>query len=241
MANDSSVVIFAAHGAVSGKGDLVSKASLGSYNILMPVKSGDQLCLTAHNMVVGTLIRASNFSNAGDVESLRQELFHIEDLPSTTSVAAKYTREIQHNQHDLGSFGGRKSLSSELETAKKTATDGKQAWELLEHRVCHAMELLDAPSALVPSKIWSTSYTQQILEAPNASKWSEKLVIHVNYSKLMQQVKVLKQDASVSRELITYSNVEDHFDTPIPAVSTKIAKDHVILYDVERSWSCEFF
>lgn len=233
--NDSAVVIFAAHGRMSGRGELVSPELLGEYNVLLPVKSGDNLCLTGHNFIVSTLVRASSIADADDSTPLLRELEHIKDLPSTTSVSNHHTQAIDHGKHNIGSVSGRKDLSSEIETAKTRATDGKDAWELLEHTLCHAAELLDSPKAFLPSKMLHLHYTRKELDAPENSKWYDKITIHVNHTKLIQQVKTLQKHLSSDGKFITYNNITDPDNMPIFTVSTQITKDHVLYITLRDS------
>ncbi len=51
------VFLLVGHGSVSAKKTIID---VGNYNVILPVKIGDKLCLTAHNMIVYNLTSTNN-------------------------------------------------------------------------------------------------------------------------------------------------------------------------------------
>lgn len=154
MPNSAPVILLVGHGSVSSKKVVVD---VGNYNVILPVKVGDKLCLTAHNMIV------FNLTSTNTSDELFYELKKLENLPSTTSVAKTNTKLLNKNFNvNLGDHLIRGQLEKLLKETEIEAFDSQKAWELLEHKISPALEILNTDKAYIPIR-FNKSYQKFVL------------------------------------------------------------------------------
>lgn len=106
------------HGSVSAKKTVIN---IDNFNVILPVKVGDKLCLTAHNMIV------YNLTSTNNPDELLYELNKIKSLPSTTSVSKANTKSLNQNfNKDLGNHLIRKEIEQLLKNAEIEAFDSQK-------------------------------------------------------------------------------------------------------------------
>ena len=184
---------------------------VGNYNVILPSKAGDKICLTAHNMIV------CNLTSSKTSDELFYELKKLEDLPSTTSVSKDNIKALQQNLNiDLSDHIIREQLEKLLKEAEVEALDSQKAWELLEHQISPALEILNTGKAFIPTKFnysyqeFTLFYTDFINKSQNGFP-TATLAVLINCDKLKLQVEDLKNKALNKAEL---SNDQVVYITP---------------------------
>lgn len=183
------VFLLVGHGSVSAKKTIID---VGNYNVILPVKIGDKLCLTAHNMIV------YNLTSTNTPDELFYELKKLENLPSTTSVAKANTKLLDKNFNvNLGEHLVRERLEKLLQEAEMEALDSHKAWELLEHKISPALENLISNKAYIPSRFNKSYQEFQLLYSDFINKAKSglptaTLAIFINCDKIKAQVEYLK-------------------------------------------------
>ena len=149
MPKDAAVVFIAAHGAVSGKGTVIHCSK--DYNVIFPTTAGSILELTSHNLILQMLLtHPTDFFT---------QLQMIESLPSTVAVSKgrHVLQPIQATVNfqqfadiDLGNTVHRVDLMEQINKAVHLARHSQLSWELLEHALTSAGNVLSSPAALTP-------------------------------------------------------------------------------------------
>jgi len=198
MPKKTPVILLVGHGSVSAKKTVID---VGNYNVILPTKAGDKLCLIAHNMIV------CNLTSANTSDEIFYELKKLENLPSTTSVSKDNIKTLQHTLNlNLGNHTIREQLEKLLREAEVEALDSQRAWELLEHQISPALEILNTGKAFIPTK-FNSSYQEfpllykEFIDKVQSNQPVATLDILINSDKIKFQVNTLKSKGETTAKL----------------------------------------
>ena len=217
MPNKTPVILIVGHGSLGAKKDVID---IHSYNIVLLSKPGHIFCLSAHNMVVQSLLNGAKLG----VDSLQKAVDNLELLPSTTTVSKHNAQDIHSISRNLSTSVERRKQQDEIKQAEKQATDSRHAWELFEHKISPAPEILETPEAFLPSRVLPERYKKYPLFVNDFMKHNTlTLSISLDYQKLHQQISDISTRKSAST---LYSEQKD--DEPPAKAHSKEALAHTL-------------
>lgn len=241
MPNESLVVFIAAHGAVSNRSTVIP---VENYNVVFLTSAGHRFDLPGYNLSIRLLL---NGHHAGELP--HNPLDMIEALPSTVSVSINNLYQsdphILSGNFDLNDALVRAGIIHKIELVKNLATNSQHAWNLLEHKLFPASDVLGLPQALSPSSPatlqnfagfeFTTLITPEFSNSPTTTL---TLDIYVDINKIASSIQnaaireytvCTSDNSQINVKECTFSNDQVIYITPRPAQQLQ---QHILLSEM---------
>lgn len=207
MPKEKPVIFIVGHGTI---GNSKTTIDTGNYNLIFPVPINSKFCLTAHNLLLRSLIDASSKS----IDELMNEVAKLENLPSTTCVAIA-NRQSFAIQQAVVQYEELQNLKQAITKFEEDAASSQKGWILFEHKISPAVEILSSSTALTPVKA-SSDYVEFPLV--HDFPFPATLLVCINSTKIKGQITILTEQ--MNKQEIANDNLI--YITPVTIPNTEV-------------------